>query len=107
VEYTSVDTGVGLTNLDPFVSARFAAQANGSDVTSWIVSPETAEAISNLKTATGSNQSLLQFVDDGIVVPMNPLMQSREVEFYLANTGAKAPSGLPTFAAAAVGDGRL
>ena len=39
-----------------------------------------------------------------IVVPMNPLMQSREVEFYLANTGAKALSGSPTFAAAAVGD---
>ena len=30
--------------------------------------------------------------------------QSREVEFYLANTGAKALSGSPTFAAAAVGD---
>jgi long-chain acyl-CoA synthetase len=26
----------------------------------------------------------------GIVVPMNPLMQSREVAFYLSNTGAKA-----------------
>ena len=39
-----------------------------------------------------------------IVVPMNPLMQSREVESYLANTGAKALSGSSTFAAAAVGD---
>jgi hypothetical protein len=40
-----------------------------------------------------------------IVIPMNPLMQSRAVEIYLANTGAKALSGSPTFAAAAVGDG--
>ena len=33
-----------------------------------------------------------------IVVPMNPLMQGREVQFYLSNTGAKAligSSGLP------------
>jgi acyl-CoA synthetase (AMP-forming)/AMP-acid ligase II len=41
---------------------------------------------------------------DAIAVPVNPLMQSREVEFYLANTGAKALSGSSTFAAAAVGD---
>ena len=36
-----------------------------------------------------------------IVVPMNPLMQGREVEFYLANTGAKALFGATAFAAAA------
>ena len=31
----------------------------------------------------------------GIVVPMNPLMQAREVAFYLSNTGAKALIGSP------------
>jgi len=36
-----------------------------------------------------------------IVVPMNPLMQAREVEFYLSNTGAKALFGAPGFDAAA------
>ena len=36
-----------------------------------------------------------------IVVPMNPLMQAREVEFYLANTGAKALFGATAFAAPA------
>ena len=48
VEYTTVDTGASLTN--------------------WIVRPAVAEALSKLKVETGSNQSLLQFVDDGIVV---------------------------------------
>jgi long-chain acyl-CoA synthetase len=36
-----------------------------------------------------------------IVVPMNPLMQGREVQFYLSNTDAKALIGTPGFAAAA------
>jgi long-chain acyl-CoA synthetase len=33
-----------------------------------------------------------------IVVPMNPLMQGREVQFYLSNTGAKALIATPGFA---------
>ena len=36
-----------------------------------------------------------------IAVPMNPLMQGREVQFYLSNTGAKALIGSPGFAGAA------
>lgn len=36
-----------------------------------------------------------------IAVPMNPLMQAREVAFYLSNTGAAAMVGPPDFAAAA------
>jgi long-chain acyl-CoA synthetase len=36
-----------------------------------------------------------------IVVPMNPLMQGREVQFYLSNTDAKALIGTPGFAGAA------
>src|SRR5258705_12859487 len=33
-----------------------------------------------------------------IAVPMNPLMQAREVAFYLSNTTAKALIGTPAFA---------
>jgi long-chain acyl-CoA synthetase len=36
-----------------------------------------------------------------IAVPMNPLMQGREVQFYLSNTDAKALIGTPGFAKAA------
>jgi len=36
-----------------------------------------------------------------IAVPINPLMQAREVQFYLSNTSAKALFGSPEFAAAA------
>jgi HK97 family phage major capsid protein len=81
--YTTVDTGPSLTNLDPFVSARYAAEAAGSKLTSWIVRPAVAEALSKLKVETGSNQSLLQFVDDGILVAGLPVLVSDQVD---ANT---------------------
>ena len=38
-----------------------------------------------------------------VAVPMNPLLKSREVEFYLSNTGAKALFASPAFADAATG----
>ncbi len=72
IEYTQVDTGASLTNLDPFVGGSYAALSAGSTLTNWIVRPAIAEALSKLKVASGSNQSLLQFVDDGIVVPVCP-----------------------------------
>jgi len=68
IDYTQVDTGASLSNLDPFVQARYAAVAAGSELTNWIVRPAIAEALSKLKVQSGSNQSLLQFVEDGIVV---------------------------------------
>src|SRR3981189_280746 len=34
----------------------------------------------------------------GVAVPMNPLMQAREVGFYPSHTGAKALIGTPAFA---------
>jgi HK97 family phage major capsid protein len=80
IEYTTVDTGASLTNLDAFVSARYAAQAAGSTLTNWIVRPAIAEALSKLKVETGSNQSLLQFVDDGIVVAGLPVLVSDQVD---------------------------
>lgn len=80
LDYSTVDTGAGITNLDPFVSARYKAIANGSTLTSWIVSPDTAETLSNLKVQTGSNQSLLQFVDDGIVVAGLPVLVSDQID---------------------------
>jgi long-chain acyl-CoA synthetase len=39
----------------------------------------------------------------GVAVPMNPLMQAREVAFYLSNTGAEAIIGSRDFAEAATG----
>ena len=75
-----MDTGGSLTNLDAFVSARYAAQAEGSTLTSWIVRPAVAEALSKLKVETGSNQTLLQFVDDGIVVAGLPVLVSDQVD---------------------------
>ncbi|MGL6235107.1 MAG: phage major capsid protein [Segniliparus sp.] len=80
IAYTTVDTGASLANLDPFVTARFAAKAKGSDLTSWIVSPQTAEVLSKIKTQSGSNQSLLQFAEDGLVVAGLPVILSDQVD---------------------------
>lgn len=38
-----------------------------------------------------------------VAVPMNPLLKAREIEFYLANTGATALFATPAFAAEATG----
>jgi hypothetical protein len=62
------------------VSACYAALNHGSTLTNWIMRPAIAEALSNLKTASGSNQSLLQFVDDAIVVTGLPVLVSDQVD---------------------------
>lgn len=80
LEYSSVDTGEGLANLDPFIEARYAAEANNSTLTSWIVSAETAEVIAKLKTASGSNQNLVEFVADGLRVAGLPVLVSNQVD---------------------------
>lgn len=75
-----VDPGTSVTNLDPFVSARYAAEANGAKLSHWLVTPATAEALSKLKIASGSNQSLIQFVEDGITVAGLPVLTSTHVD---------------------------
>jgi hypothetical protein len=80
IDYTPVAVGAALVNLDAFVSARYAAQAAGSTLTNWIVRPAVAEVLSKLKVETGSNQSVLQFVDDGIVVAGLPVLVSDQVD---------------------------
>ena len=80
---TPVDTGASLTNLDHFIAARYAAVAAGSERTSWIVSPTTAEAVSKLKVQSGSNQNLVHFVEDGPTIAGLPVLVSDQVD---ANT---------------------
>lgn len=80
IAYSAVDTGASLSNLDPFIAARYAAVAAGSELTSWIVSPTVAEALSKLKIASGSNQSLIQFVEDGLNVAGLPVLVSDQVD---------------------------
>jgi HK97 family phage major capsid protein len=80
--YSSVDTGVitAVANLDPFIAARFKAQSVGAELTSWVMSPATAELLSKVKLQTGSNQTLLQFVNDGLVVAGLPVYVSPRVD---------------------------
>ncbi len=78
--YTEVDPGASLANLDPFIEARYAAEAANASLTHWLVTPATAEALSKLKRQTGSNQSLIQFVEDGITVAGLPVVTSTHVD---------------------------
>ncbi|MDM2170813.1 phage major capsid protein [Mycobacteroides abscessus] len=80
VAYSDVDTGASLANLDPFVEARFTAEQYGSQLTSWVVRPAIAQALSQLKIQTGSNQSLIQFVEDGIRIAGLPVVVSNQVD---------------------------
>ncbi|MBU8808070.1 phage major capsid protein [Mycolicibacterium goodii] len=82
VAYTSVDVPGGtLVNLDPFYEARFDAEAAGSQLTSWIVSHETAKALTLLKKqTTGSNESLTDFVEDGLTIAGLPVVRSNQVD---------------------------
>lgn len=79
ISYTPV--AASLDNLDAFVSARYAAEVNGSKLTSWIVRPAVAEALSKLKTnSTDSNESLIAFVEDGITIVGLPVLVSDQVD---------------------------
>ena len=80
VAYSTVDTGAGLTNLDPFIAARYKAKNNGSDLTSWIMAPAVAEAVLKLKKATGSNESLISYTDGELRIAGLPVVESLDVD---------------------------
>lgn len=79
--YSSVDTGVitAVANLDPFIDAQFAAEAVGAALTSWVMHPTIAKR-SKIKVQTGSNQTLLQRVEDGLRVAGLPVFVSPHVD---------------------------
>ncbi|MFF8016422.1 phage major capsid protein [Streptomyces sp. NPDC007929] len=56
---STVDAPVAYTNLDPFEHALSLSEAAGGNVNAWIMSAATALEVAQLKTATGSNQALL------------------------------------------------
>ncbi len=80
IDYTPVAVGTSLVNLDAFISGRYAAEAAGSQLTSWIVRPAVAEQISKLKTAAGANTNLIEFVEDGITIAGLPVLVSDQVD---------------------------
>ena len=63
--YTTVDTGAGITSLDPFISAVYAARAVGVKLTSWVMDPSVAEAVQKIKRAAGSNETLIDITANG------------------------------------------
>lgn len=77
---TTVDSGSSVTNLDPFIAARYKAELNGAKLTHFLVNPSVAQTISQLKTASGYNTSLLSFVDDGVQIAGIPVITSIHVD---------------------------
>ncbi|EME18761.1 phage major capsid protein [Rhodococcus triatomae] len=61
-----VDTGAAWTTLDHFHQAKHDATAEGAELTHIVLAPDVALALAKAKTGTGSNQGLLETVDDGI-----------------------------------------
>lgn len=78
--YQTVDTGSGITNLDFFISAIFKAQSVGATITHWVMDPTTAETLSKLKKATGSNEPLLELVADGFRLAGIPVLTNAAVD---------------------------
>lgn len=61
-----VDTAGVWTTLDHVHDAKSKAMAEGAELTHVVLAPDVALALAKAKTATGSNQGLLETVDDGI-----------------------------------------
>lgn len=81
IDFTDVDVAGGtLTNLDPFITARYAALSNRAKLSHWLVRPEVAETLSKIKVQSGSTQTLLQFVDDGLQIAGLPVIVSDQVD---------------------------
>ena len=96
VAYTAVDTGSSLSNPEKFIEARFAAVAHGSELTTWVVRPAIAEALSKLKElSSGSNKNLIDFVEDGLKVVGLPVLVSDQVDSNTSRNSASAHAGWP------------
>lgn len=80
IAYSAVDTGASVTNIDPFIAAIFKAQLVGAEITSWVMNPTVAETLSKLKKATGSNESLIELVQDGLTIAGRPVLLSTNVD---------------------------
>jgi HK97 family phage major capsid protein len=78
-----IDTGtIALTSLDAFHEAKFAALADGANVSVWVLSPDVALTLSKAKQlTTGSNVGLLDAtgVADGVTLAGVPVLVSTDV----------------------------
>ena len=68
---TAVDTGTitAVANLDFFHDAKKKAYDNNSELTHFVISPAIALQLAKIKVlSSGSNQGLLETVDDGVLL---------------------------------------
>lgn len=60
LNHSVVDTGGTIANLDVFSEAVAVCEEAGGSITGWLMHPDDALALANLKDATGSNKPLLE-----------------------------------------------
>lgn len=77
---TVVASSGSLENLDQFIEGRYAAELHKAKLSHWLVHPNTAQAISQLKIGTAFNQNLVSFVDDGVQIAGIPVITSTLVD---------------------------
>lgn len=68
-----------LTSLDAFHEAKFAALADGAELTHFILAPDVALVLSKAKQGTSSNLGLLDNVGDGISLAGVKVLVSTDV----------------------------
>ncbi|ODQ96601.1 phage major capsid protein [Mycolicibacterium holsaticum] len=68
IGYNTVSAGAALTNTDAFIDAVYAAQSENGNLTHFIVSPTTANALSKVKDQEDSARNLLDFQQDGTIL---------------------------------------
>jgi HK97 family phage major capsid protein len=80
---TAVDTGTitAVANLDFFHDAKKKAYDNNSELTHFVISPAIALQLAKIKVlSSGSNQGLLETVDDGVLLAGLPALVSPSVD---------------------------
>lgn len=56
---TTVDAGAAWASIDPFISAQYAVEAQGGNITAFVANPADAEILAKLKKETDSLEPLL------------------------------------------------
>lgn len=75
-----IDTGtILLDSLDAFHEAKFAALADGANITHFILAPDVALALSKAKQGDDLNIGLLDNVGDGVTLAGVPVLVSTDV----------------------------
>lgn len=79
VNLSRIDANPTGSSLDAFAEAVAAAEAQGVTIENWVTTPAIKLALRKLKTATGSNSYLLDYINGQLTVHGAPVLSSPQV----------------------------